>query len=245
MNTLNEPDITRHESPHYGENATAIYGNDYAAAYESLYIEPWREKHKLNARNLAAVLRNLKTPRPVWLDLACGQAWHFSMFPGQASMVGVDLSQAQLARARARVPQAAFIHGDMARVAFPAASIDLITNFWAAYCYLGSEERIASMLKNAVSWIRPGGALYIEVLLGRDLESFNRSRFAGRTGFTVKPRSEDYTQWGYEDVGGWHEMTSPPLEFFLDLLSPGFEQIQATHDSAFMVHFIATGRKRP
>jgi hypothetical protein len=38
-------------------------------------------------------------------------------------------------------------------------------------------------------------------------------------------------------------MTSPPLEFFLDILSSKFQQIDARHDSAFIVHLIATGRK--
>jgi ubiquinone/menaquinone biosynthesis C-methylase UbiE len=158
-------------------------------------------------------------------------------------MVGLDLSQAQLARARTRVPYAAFIHGDMARVSFPKASFDLVTNFWAGYCYLGSQERIAAVLRKAVRWIRTGGALYMEVLLARDLESFNCSHFAGQTGFAVKPRSEDYTEWRYDDVGGRHQMTSPPLEFFLDLLAPEFGTIEARHDSAFMVHLVATGRK--
>lgn len=230
-------------APAYDEGAAAIYRDDYAAAYPSLYIKPWRNKHELNVRNLTAVLHGLATPMPDWLDLACGQAWHFSMFQGRARMVGVDLSQAQLARARASVPGATFVHQDMARVRFPDSSFDLVTNFWAGYCYLGSQERIAELLRKAVRWIRTGGTLYMEVLLARDLESFNLSHFAGRTGFAVKPRSADYTEWRYDDVGGSHVMTSPPLEFFLDLLGPAFSAIEARHDSAFMVHLIATGRK--
>jgi hypothetical protein len=38
-------------------------------------------------------------------------------------------------------------------------------------------------------------------------------------------------------------MTSPPLNFFLDLLAPSFGTIEARHDSAFMVHLIASSRK--
>ena len=228
----------------YDEAALAIYRDDYAAAYPSLYMKPWQNKHDLNARNLAVVLQGLATHSPDWLDLACGQAWHFSVFPGRARMVGLDLSSAQLARACARVPHAAFVQGDMARVNFPIASFDLVTNFWAGYCYLGTQERIAAVLRKAVQWIRTGGALYMEVLLARDLEAFNRSQFAGKTGFAVKPRSEDYTKWQYCDSGGLHEMFSPPIEFFLELLAPEFTTIDARHDSAFMVHLIATGRKR-
>jgi hypothetical protein len=38
-------------------------------------------------------------------------------------------------------------------------------------------------------------------------------------------------------------MTSPPLEFFLDILAPEFHRIDARHDAGFMVHVIATRRK--
>jgi SAM-dependent methyltransferase len=227
----------------YDEGASAIYREDYAAVYPSLYINPWQNKHDINVRNLEALLHGLAVPMPDWLDLACGQAWHFSVFQGRARMIGLDISEAQLARARERVPHATFIHADMARVRFPKASVDLVTNFWAGYCYLASRERIAEMLLKAVGWIRTGGALYMEVLLARDLESFNRSHFSEQTGFAVKRRSLDYTEWQYDDVGGHHKMTSPPLEFFLKLLTPEFTAIETWHDSAFMVHLVATGRK--
>ncbi len=243
MDKRTEASASEVAAPPYDEGAAVIYRDDYAAVYPSLYITPWRNKHDLNAKNLTALFQGLAAPMPDWLDLACGQAWHFSMFPGRARMVGLDLSGAQLMRARARVPHAVFVHEDMARVSFPIPSFDIVTNFWAGYCYLGSQERIAAVLRKAVCWIRTGGALYMEVLLARDLESFNRSHFAGQTGFAVGPRSDDYTDWRYDDVGGRHEMTSPPLEFFLDLLAPAFGAIEARHDSAFMVHLIATGRK--
>ena len=243
MDEPTEDNTSGAEAPPYEAGVKAIYRDDYAAVYPSLYLKPWRNKHDLNARNLAAVLRNLAAPMPDWLDLGCGQAWHFSVFPGRARMVGVDLSQAQLARARVRAPHATFIQDDMSGVRFPDASFDLVTNFWAGYCYLDSQERIALVLRKTMRWIRTGGALYMEVLLARDLESFNRSHFAGQTGFAVKPRSEDYTEWRYEDAGGRHEMTSPPLDFFLDLLGPEFTHLEAQHDSAFMVHLIASGRK--
>jgi hypothetical protein len=165
------------------------------------------------------------------------------MFPEGAWMLGLDISGAQLAWARVRAPDAAFVCGDLIDATFPAGSFDLVTNFWAGYCYLKSQARIARLRRSAVDWIAPGGALYIEVLLGRDLESFNRSRFSGRTGFAVSPRSDDYSDWEYEDIGGRHVMTSPPLEQFLSILSSFFHSVNARHDGAFMVHLIATGRR--
>ncbi len=157
-------------------------------------------------------------------------------------MLGLDISEAQLKRARINAPEAAFICGDMKEVKFQAASFDLVTNFWAGYCYLDSRADILQLCSQAIEWIAPGGALYIEVLLGRDLESFNRSHFSARTGFIVSPRSDDYSRWKYEDVGGTHFMTSPPLEEFVDIMLPSFDNVDARHDGAFMTHLIATGR---
>lgn len=227
----------------YKQGAARIYQEAYAAEYSALYIEPWRQKHELNARNLARVLGQFPDCLPDWLDLACGQAWHFSLFPGRARMLGLDLSEAQLLHARRNAPQAKFVRGDMAHINFPANSFHLITSFWAAYCYLGSHERIARLLSKAVAWLRTEGTLYLEVLIPQDLESFNVSHFSKRTGFAVVPRSDDFVEWQYDDSGGRHIMTSPPLNFFIESLSPHFQKIEAVHDSGFMVHLIATGKK--
>jgi SAM-dependent methyltransferase len=155
-----------------------------------------------------------------------------------------DLSEAQLARARANAPHARFICADMTKAAFAPASFDIVSNFWAGYCYLHSRPRIAALVRAAVEWIAPDGALYIEVLLGRDLASFNESRYAQRTGFAVTPLSDDFSEWQYNDIGGCHLMTSPPLEDFLEIVSPAFVAVEARHDGGFMYHLVATGRRQ-
>ena len=236
LNALNYP------QPACDQAVQSLYGEGYAAHYPSLYLDPWRQKHRLNAKNLTSILDRPFGSTPRWLDLACGQAWHFSLFPGRARMVGLDLSAAQLARARRNAPHASFIQGNMAEAAFAPASFDLVTTFWGGYCYLGSRARIASLWRSAIDWIAPGGALYVEVLLGEDLASFNRSHFAQQTGFTVAPRSDDYSEWAYQDVGGQHVMTSPPLQEVLDIVSPAFRAVEARHDGMFMVHLVATDK---
>ena len=221
----------------------SIYDEVYAADYPSLYIAPWRNKHEINIANLSRLLAEMSGPGPLWLDLACGQAWHFTAIPDQVRKIGLDLSAAQLTRARANTPEATFVRADMSVPPFRARTFDLVTNFWAAYCYLGSTARIESFLNTSIALVREGGALYFEVLLPKDLESFNRSHFAERTAFSVTPLTSDYTEWSYEDSGGRHVMTSPPLEVFLAPLSAHFEAVEADHDGAFMVHVIARHRK--
>ncbi|HEX2735554.1 MAG TPA: class I SAM-dependent methyltransferase [Polyangiaceae bacterium] len=229
----------------------AIYSEEYAALYPSLYIQPWAQKHALNVANLTRLLSAAPAiaptehakAQPTWLDLACGQAWHFRQFPHRAHMLGVDSSAAQLMRAGKGAPWASFLQADIAGLELEPQSFDLITNFWAGYAYLGSHDRIGSLFTRATEWLKPGGSLYFEALVGRDLQSFNRSQFAQKMGFAVVPLSSDYSEWRYEDAGGSHVMTSPDLEFFLELLRPRFDDLQTHHDGAFMTHVIATGRR--
>ncbi len=224
-------------------DARAIYGEGYAERYGALYIDPWRRKHQLNLDNLTSILDGLEAPEPVWIDMACGQAWHFAQFQGRGlRMLGLDLSPAQLARARAAAPEASFVRADMARAPIAPGSADLVTSFWAAYAYLDDAARIRAVVADAAGWVRPGGAFYMEVLLAKDLESFNASRFAEGAGFRVVPRSSDYVAWAYEDVGGLHLMTSPPLELFTEALSRAFDRIETVHDGGFMVHVRATNK---
>jgi SAM-dependent methyltransferase len=219
----------------------ALYGEAYAARYPELYIAPWQRKHRIDAANLTRLLDSLGAD-PRWLDLACGQAWHFSAFPDRGRQLGVDLSEAQLARARRNAPHATFLQADLDELAPAPGAFDLVTNFWAGYCYLGTSARIASLVERAVAGIADGGALYFEVLVPRDLETFNQSRYAARTGFAVTPLGDDYQDWQYDDAAGRHVMHSPPLALFLDLLATRFRNIEATHDGSFMIHLIATGR---
>lgn len=221
----------------------AIYRRPYVDIYPLLYLTPWQGKHDLNRANLDRILSSLRAQPPRWLDLACGQAWHFSVLPGRAEMTGLDLSAAQLAYARRNAPHARFIEGDMAAARFAAASFDLVSNFWAGYCYLRSRERIAALVRSAVRWIAPGGALYFEVLLPCFLNSFNQSDYARQTGFAVTALSADLSEWRYDDAGGCHLMSSPPLEDFLAVVEPAFAAVEAVHDGGFMIHLIATGRR--
>jgi len=222
-----------------------IYDDRYAAAYERLYIHPWKRKHERNAANLFRLIESLRRAgRAVrWLDLACGPAWHFRRFPRLTWRVGLDASSAQLVRARQADPAAGFVRADMAGPVFAPRSFDLITSFWAGYCYLDSFPCIARWLDNIVTWLRPGGATYLEILLPEDVAAFNHSRYAAATGFRVWPRSPDWVRWGYRDSGGEHRMTSPPLGFFTAPLAIAFDELEAEHDGAFMVHVIGRGRR--
>lgn len=224
------------------EHIMSIYSEEYASKYEIFYLCPWIGKHVLNAKNIERILLELPCCDKSWLDICCGQAWHFSQFPNTIKKVGVDISEAQLKLAKDRNPDAVFVRGDILDIAFVDDSFDLATNFWASYCYLNSFNRIKTLLNKTVKWIKKNGSLYFEVLLPEDLKTFNSSLFAKQTGFHASSRNSDFSEWFYQDEGGQHNMTSPPLEFFFHLLIEHFGKVEAKHDSGFMTHLIAIGK---
>lgn len=227
--------------------AQAIYDNAYADTYDALYLHPWPNKHRHNLATLARILESLPSEGCRWLDLCCGQAWHFAQFPASIVKVGLDISPAQLRRARQRNPDASFIQGDVLqpnilRPDFTGSAFDLVTSFWGAYCYLDDPVMIGTFVDKAISWTRRGGSVYLEILLAEMLESFNRSAFAGESGFRVTARSSDFSRWSYRDCGGEHLMTSPPLAFFTSRVEPFFESVNVNFDNGFMYHLVASRR---
>ncbi len=218
------------------------YDERYADAYEAYYLNPWARKHNLNVQIINTLLGSNSDNPAHWLDLFCGQGWHFAQIDRQVLKTGVDLSAAQIERARSRNPEADFLIADVLSADLPDSGFDLVTCFWAAYCYLGSIPRIGKLLDRAVAWTRPGGSLYFEILLPGDLLTFNSSEFAKATGFRVTQAALDDPNWAYTDYGGTHRMVSPPLSFFEARLAPHFTQIVAEHDGGFMTHLRAQGR---
>ncbi len=223
----------------YREEVISIYDDAYAASYNTYYLAPWIKKHELNVQNIKRIIENLPSAEKRWLDLCCGQGWHFSQFPSNLEKIGVDLSRPQLELARTKNPDSIFIQADVLDVSFRRGSFDLVTNFWAAYCYLNSVSKIKTLVGKAIEWTKEGGAIYFEVLLPEDLKSFNRSQYAREMGFHVIPQEADFSEWSYKDPGGIHNMTSPPLELFRETLSKRFQEVEAKHDTGFMTHVIA------
>lgn len=91
----------------------------------------------------------------VVLDLGCGAGMPVTRWLAERFRVtGVDLSGRQLALAREHAPGATFLQGDMAEVAFPAASFDAIASLYAII-HLPREEQPA-LLARIARWLKPG-----------------------------------------------------------------------------------------
>jgi cyclopropane fatty-acyl-phospholipid synthase-like methyltransferase len=72
-------------------------------------------------------------------------------------LTGVDLSEAQLARARERVPAADYVHADLTTVEFSADTIDAVASFYVLNHV--PRELLAPLFVRVHSWLRGGGLL--------------------------------------------------------------------------------------
>ena len=117
-----------------------------------------------------------------------------------------------------------------------------VTNFWGAYSYLDDHDRITAFVRRLIAWTAPGGALYLELITPATLAAFNALAFAASADAAVRLRSADGVMWSYRDPGGWHDLTSPPLETFEALLAPWFREVSVRGDVATMQQLVAVDR---
>jgi ubiquinone/menaquinone biosynthesis C-methylase UbiE len=100
------------------------------------------------------------------LDLGCGPGVPSTKALAQRfDVVGVDISEAQLGSARENVPEATFIHGDLAEIELPEASFDGVTALYSI-SHIPREEH-ARLFARIARWLVPGG-LFLATLGATD-----------------------------------------------------------------------------
>ena len=92
------------------------------------------------------------------VELGCGNGTRETHeLASRTRLTCVDLSVEQLRRARARVPNAAFVHGDLASIEFDVGSLDAVAAFYVLNHV--PRELLASLFARIHDWLRPGGHL--------------------------------------------------------------------------------------
>lgn len=106
---------------------------------------------------LRVLMAHMSMPCGRVLDLGCGAGVPVARTLVEAghSVVGVDSSAMQIAKARERVPDATFIHADMGSVRFEDTSFDAVCAFYAITHLPAAEQ--GKLFKDIAGWLEPGG----------------------------------------------------------------------------------------
>jgi SAM-dependent methyltransferase len=100
------------------------------------------------------------------LDLGCGPGVPSTrLLADHFDVIGVDISETQLDAARRNVPEASFVHGDLANVDFPPESFDGVAAFYSI-SHVPREEH-GALFERVSRWLVPGG-LFLATLGARD-----------------------------------------------------------------------------
>jgi cyclopropane fatty-acyl-phospholipid synthase-like methyltransferase len=134
----------RKQTVEAGYNELAPRFGEWAARVEG---DPW-------ARFLDELAGHL-APGALVLDLGCGNGQKTARLADRFDVTGVDISEEQLRLARAEIPNAKFVHADLAELDFPAESYDAITAFYSVG-HVPREEH-AALFGKVARWLRPGG----------------------------------------------------------------------------------------
>jgi len=126
-----------------GYDAIAERYEEWASSFESPVLA-WVD----------ALLERLEPGSEV-LDLGCGNGTVTRVLAEQHRVTGVDLSAAQLERARHRVPAAAFLHADATELELPGSSFDAVVSTFV-FGHVPRAEQ-APLLARIHGWLRPGG----------------------------------------------------------------------------------------
>lgn len=114
---------------------------------ERIEGDPW-------ARFVAELAARLPAGARV-LDLGCGNGAKISRLATRFEVVGVDLSEQQLRLARANVPEATFVHGDLAELDFTPGSFDAVTALYSLVHVPREDHR--ELFERIRQWLGPGG----------------------------------------------------------------------------------------
>ena len=95
------------------------------------------------------------------LDVACGTGLHLQYLAAFYDVTGIDLSPAQLAQARLRLPSTTLLEDDMRSFELPD-QVDAITCLFSSIGHLKTVEELETTIANFSRHLVPGGVVLIE-----------------------------------------------------------------------------------
>ena len=144
------------------------------------------------------------------LDLGCGSGVPTTRrLARRFDVTGVDISEKQVERARLNVPNATFVHSDMAALDFAAESFDGVTAYYSII-HLPRDEQ-GPLLSAIVGWLRPGGLLVCSLGTHSNEVDFDRSWMGAPmfwSGFDSDTNRKMVEESGFRIIRAREETTS-------------------------------------
>jgi ubiquinone/menaquinone biosynthesis C-methylase UbiE len=144
------------------EDPSDIYDDFYAKIYDQLFSTPERvsfEKTMIEANALAAwPIAETKV-----LDACCGTSPHSEwLCKTEVDIVGVDISESMLKKAREKCSRARFYRGDVSRTeTFPPKTFShALLLYFSIYQF----QNPKLVFDNLYTWMKPGGVLVVHLV---------------------------------------------------------------------------------
>jgi cyclopropane fatty-acyl-phospholipid synthase-like methyltransferase len=119
------------------------------------WVERGRDGHRSGF--LARVLATVPAGADV-LEIGCGPGTDAAALARDRRYTGIDLSAVQLAHATRAAPTGTFLHADVLEAVFAPASFDAVVSFYV-FNHI-PQDRLGSLLRRVLAWLRPGGRLF-------------------------------------------------------------------------------------
>jgi SAM-dependent methyltransferase len=139
------------------------YGDAHAAWYDALY-ESLGKDHATEARALLERITGQLGRTPAsWLDVACGTGQHLAAVADEVDeVVGVDLSEAMLDVARARLGGRVDLRVADQRDLDLGRSFDVVSSLFSSIGYARDLDELDATVAALARHVAPGGVLVIE-----------------------------------------------------------------------------------
>jgi SAM-dependent methyltransferase len=143
---------------------TEVFGPDYSAAYDALYVD---KDYRAECDIIEQRFLGANKPVRTILDLGCGTGRHSVELAQRGyELVGIDLSEAMLDRARRRAASeganATFLLGDVRHVEL-GRRFDAVLSMFAVIGYQTDTTDLRATFDNVRRHLEPGGVFVFDV----------------------------------------------------------------------------------
>jgi SAM-dependent methyltransferase len=154
--------------------AAALYGSDLAHVHDAAFGAWARDA----APFVLARLREARIEDGLVVDLGCGSGiWAAELLDAGYEVLGVDASEAMLALARERAPDARLVQGSLHERELPPCAA--VTALGECVNY-GGPSSLETLLRRVATALEPGGILVFDAAgPGREPDLRRRARYEG------------------------------------------------------------------